>query len=326
MTVAARINLLVVVLLVITGSLLLSYTAKSEYDYARNQLIDSLSTQILGQPQLPAAIYFRDDLVLEDSLSRFTGLSSAISYIAIRNPDGEVLALREPTQFSSGEMPVLRNLRGVGSPLDTTMKLRHSDIVPENHGLLGALLFGETIYDLTLPVVSRVNPVAKNLSRRDFAEALTSAALVESLHVVSYLHVGISRTLLLSSITSSVLLALVLYLVFMSITIGLTYMATRRISSPLQRLAVLADDIASGKIDQALQVEATGEVKEVASVLSSIIGGLNVHKKQLDVDHQLLSMKVDERTAQLSKRNEETESRGAGSHGDQGSAAAPGLL
>lgn len=153
--------------------------------------------------------------------------------------------------------------------------------------------------------MSRVNPIRTDISRSEFVAALTSPDPVKSLHVVSYAHLGISRTLLLASVLPSLLFALVLYLVFMAIAGMVTFALTRRISSPLSRLARMADDIASGKVDDSLQLEASGEVKEVASLLSTIIGGLNVQKKRMDVDHRLLSMKVDERTEQLSKRNDE---------------------
>lgn len=80
---------------------------------------------------------------------------------------------------------------------------------------------------------------------------------------------------------------------------------SRRITAPLARLVRIADGISSGEIDQNLQIDGSGEVKEIATMLNTIIGGLNTYKTKMDVDHQLLSMKVDERTKQLSKRNDE---------------------
>jgi predicted signal transduction protein with EAL and GGDEF domain len=84
-----------------------------------------------------------------------------------------------------------------------------------------------------------------------------------------------------------------------------TMIISRRITAPLSRLVQLADGITSGEIDQQVQIDGTGEVKQIAAMLNSIIGGLNTYKTKMDVDHQLLSMKVEERTEQLSRRNEE---------------------
>jgi diguanylate cyclase (GGDEF)-like protein len=70
-------------------------------------------------------------------------------------------------------------------------------------------------------------------------------------------------------------------------------------------LSQIAEQVADGKAVDNIKVSGSGEVRQVAGLLSTIIGGLNSYKTQMDVDHQLLSMKVEERTAQLSLRNEE---------------------
>ncbi|GAH17205.1 unnamed protein product, partial [marine sediment metagenome] len=80
---------------------------------------------------------------------------------------------------------------------------------------------------------------------------------------------------------------------------------SRRITAPLARLARVADEVAAGKLKKPVQVEGTGEIKEITAVLNGIIGGLSSYKTKMDVDHQLLSMKVEERTSQLSRRNKE---------------------
>ncbi len=305
MTVAARINLLVLLLLLAGGSLLLGYILKSEYQYERNRLLDGASTLVLSQPQLQTAIYYGDSAVLEETLSRVIALSEAVIYAAVQTPSGDTLAARTRAGVAAQTIPGIRQLRRSGSPLDTGRERRASEDVPEGYAWLAALAMGEVIDDLTLPVVSRVNPVREGISRSDFAAALVSPDPVSSLHVVSYVHLGISRTLMLASVLPSLTFALVLYLVFMVVTLSVTFLLTRRISSPLSRLARIADDIARGEIDESLNLEATGEVREVAMLLTTIISGVNVRRKQMDVDHRLLSMKVDERTQQLSRRNEE---------------------
>ncbi len=86
MTVAARINLLVLLLLLAAGSLLLGYILKSEYQYERNRLLDGASTLVLSQPQLPTAIYYGDSAVLEETLTRVMALSVGVIYAAIQTP------------------------------------------------------------------------------------------------------------------------------------------------------------------------------------------------------------------------------------------------
>jgi diguanylate cyclase (GGDEF)-like protein len=79
----------------------------------------------------------------------------------------------------------------------------------------------------------------------------------------------------------------------------------RRITAPFSMIKRMADDISSGTAVQPRGLESSGEFKEVVLLLNTIIEGLNTYKTRMDVDHQLLSMKVEERTSQLSKRNEE---------------------
>jgi diguanylate cyclase (GGDEF)-like protein len=80
---------------------------------------------------------------------------------------------------------------------------------------------------------------------------------------------------------------------------------TRRITAPLSRLAEAADEIAAGRLKQPVDISGSGEITDIAAILNGIIGGLSTYKTKMDVDHQLLSMKVEERTSQLSRRNEE---------------------
>ena len=76
-------------------------------------------------------------------------------------------------------------------------------------------------------------------------------------------------------------------------------------TSPLSRLAELAKDISAGKLDRPFRISGAGEILQLASTLNLIIEELNRHKSQIDVDNKLLSMKVEERTEQLWRRNKE---------------------
>ena len=100
-------------------------------------------------------------------------------------------------------------------------------------------------------------------------------------------------------------MALVGYVLMVLLCSVAIMVVSRRITAPLSRLVRIADGISSGEIDQDVQIDGSGEVKEIATMLNTIIGGLNTYKTKMDVDHQLLSMKVEERTTQLSKRNVE---------------------
>ena len=67
----------------------------------------------------------------------------------------------------------------------------------------------------------------------------------------------------------------------------------------------MADEVASGGLAKPVQVQGSSEIKEIATILNGIVSGLSSYKTRMDVDHQLLSMKVEERTSQLTRRNQE---------------------
>jgi diguanylate cyclase (GGDEF)-like protein len=78
-----------------------------------------------------------------------------------------------------------------------------------------------------------------------------------------------------------------------------------RITAPLASLAQMAKDISAGKLDRKFRSSGAGEIRQIASMLNIVMAELNKYRSKMDTDHHLLSMKVDERTAQLSKRNKE---------------------
>ena len=72
----------------------------------------------------------------------------------------------------------------------------------------------------------------------------------------------------------------------------------------LTQLVNLADDVSSGKLESAVDIRGSAEIREVASVLNSVIGGFSRRKNEIETDQRLLKMKVEERTSQLSQRDE----------------------
>jgi diguanylate cyclase (GGDEF)-like protein len=150
-----------------------------------------------------------------------------------------------------------------------------------------------------------VNPLEASLAPADFRLALSRLDSLASLHVIGYLQVAVSRRDLVVGIMPVVAPTFLVCLLVVLLSSYLTLTITRRLTAPLSRLARAADEVAAGKLTNTVQVEGTGEVREIAAILNGIISGLSSYKTRMDVDHQLLSMKVEERTSQLTRRNEE---------------------
>jgi len=302
MTIAGKINTLVVLLSLFAGSLVAAYVINREYRIQIDQIRHESSAGVRSQPSLQLAIYYRDQSALSDALRGFLA-KQAVQYALIRDTEGVPLAKEDRPGAARYKPAQFKDLRKGVSPIEENLYAHKPRQSSEAHTLLATLTGGEQLIDLTIPVFSVLNPLQKNLTRSDFGYALTVPDAVDSLHVIGYVQLGMSRSTVLMSIMPFAGAVLLFYLFFTVFCGVISNMVTRRITAPLSRLARMADKIASGKIDQTLKIEGSGEIKELATTLNGIIGQLNTHRAIMDVDHKMLSMKVDERTSQLSRRN-----------------------
>ena len=304
MTVAGRINLFVFSTTIGIAVAVLLALGIREFELQQDALLQKAATEVASEIQLPANMYLRDAAELDAALGRLVRISPAVSFVRLSDPEGALLASQERFPGAMDGVPAFKTLRGTGvSSLDTNQTSHAGDVSPPASAALATLVGGEQVIDLSLPVFSAVNPTRNNLIRQDFGAAL--AMPQGSRFVVGYLHIGISRSMLLLQILPVLGIMAVIALLIVVTASWMISRYTRRLTAPLARLAQMADKIAGGNVDQPLTIDGEGEVKEIAAVLNAIIGGLNSYKTRIGVDHQLLSMKVEERTAQLSQRNEE---------------------
>jgi len=182
-----------------------------------------------------------------------------------------------------------------------------ADAPPLEVGLVGhpRVPGREQFFDLTIPIFSRVNPLDAGLDRKSVGEVLAYARNLGSQYLAGYYHVGISRSELENSMIPFAQRIAITCLGFALLVALLTLVITRRITAPLSSLAQMAEDISAGKLDREFRSKGSGEVRQIASMLNIVMAELNKYKSKMDADHHLLSMKVEERTAQLSKRNKE---------------------
>ena len=303
MTVAGRINLMVVSTASVMALLILVSSGIREYFVLRDGLVRELTTEITRETALAADLQLRERRTLHDFLERLQTLSPAISYVRIDTVDGIEVVEQSRIEEIEGKLPPLNVLRGGATHADTGLSPQQGLPPPEAARLMASLTGGELVLNASIPILSGLNPLREDLTRRDFGESL--AQPTGSQFVAGYVHVGISRSMLLVLLlpTLGTLAGIALGLLLVGSLIVTRY--TRKLTGPLARLARMADDITAGNVGEPLTIDGEGEVKEIANVLNAIIGGLHNYKTQIGVDHQLLSMKVEERTAQLSQRNQE---------------------
>lgn len=306
MTVAGKINLFVISFVIAAGAALLGFVAATEFDREQEQLVSELKADIASMTQLQLAIYFREEDRLSAFMQQMLENSATTRYGVLYDRLGEDLLRAMQPGVIDNDIPSFTAARkGAPSALDATTNTRSTAHSPTGLSIISILTGGESILDLTIPIFSVINPNDPNLQPSDFGTALSSTTDAGSVHVAGYIQLGISHSMLWAQAAPAIKVAALVYLFLIIICAGMTYVSTKRITGPLSRLTQMAQDMASGKVDYAVRFEGGGEMQGIATLLNSVLGELKKHKTKMDVNHQLLSMKVQERTSQLSKRNQE---------------------
>ncbi len=303
LTIAARINILFIVAAVLLVGLATGYTAYREYHIALDQTVQSSAARVLARPDLQLEIYERDRQGLEQLLGDFFE-SPAVVLAVVRDSLGEVLAQRQRESSPGARALAFNQLRRELSAVDTGLVALDRDGDSAGTGLWSALVGSDLPLHLSIPVFTAANAGQKGLKAIDFVEALGSPTARSSLRVIGYVQLGIDRAALLQAAGSAVRGVLFGGLLFAALGGLAVWWMGRRITRQLAQLTRMADDVASGNLHQPVEIDASAELKEIANVLTGVIGGFTSFKKEIDVGHRLLSMKVNERTTQLTRRDE----------------------
>jgi diguanylate cyclase (GGDEF)-like protein len=295
-TIAGKFNALVMTIVVSLSVLVIAVSAVREFDQHRERTLSALAAEVQADPLLGLRLYQGDLAALADIVA---GLERPpVGQLALYSPLGE------PLIAPAGNNPDLRLLRGDIEPAETSLVSRSADGRPAGSGLLSALWPGRVLYHLAVPVISPVNPFETGLSAGEYLQRAVASGS-GTRHVQGYVHFAVPQSALLRELVPYLASVALGCLLFSGIALWLSRRYTRRITAPLARLASAADDFASGRLSEPVQAEGIGEIKEIATILNAVFSGVSSYKNRMDVDHQLLSMKVEERTQQLSRRNEE---------------------
>ena len=288
MKISNKINSLVISVAVLAALIFVASSALRESALARETVLADASLTVRALPHLPVALQTGDTNAIQVALDDLLARTPATQYAFIRDPQGKVLASWQGPEFGDYQPILLSELRATASVADLAIRERATATTPGAHSLLASLSGGEEIWDITVPVFAGGN-----------------AGDVDGLLILGYAHLGVSRTLVLAGIMPTLWVTAGLATAFVLLTTIFSLYMTRRITTPFSTIVRMADDISAGRAVEEQGLENSGEFKEIVVLLNNIIGGLNTQKTKMEVDHQLLSMKVEERTSQLSRRNEE---------------------
>ncbi|WP_076002294.1 putative bifunctional diguanylate cyclase/phosphodiesterase [Pseudohalioglobus lutimaris] len=302
MTIAGKINALVIAIVVSMSVLVTGFTSISEYSLERDRLLSGLAAQATGGPDLALYLFFGAEDALTASVDGLL-LPEPVHYAVIFDTEGEVILTRPSA--NRDKKPQFAALRKGLSQADSGLSSLDAAGHEVGGGLPGALLGADRYFHLTLPLVSAVNPMQEGISQEDFLLAASRPAAEKARHVIGYLQLAVNQRALLLQVLPGILLVIVACVIFALLCLFLSLAFTRRITAPISHLAKVADGISSGNLEEPVRVSGSGEVRDIANIINRVIADVSSYKKERDVDHQLLSMKVEERNVQLSRRNEE---------------------
>lgn len=281
-------------LLIVCGASLREYTLQ------RDRVLSGLEQQLDTQPVIGLFLYRGDSAALAGELQKL--LAPPVVGLVVYTPQQESLLAEGDI---SADLFSFDRIRKGKTPAETGLVSMSASGTPTGSGLLSALLDPGSAFHLTVPVISGINPLEKNVPDARFLLASAGLEGGGSQHVMGYIHLAVSQLGVARQIVLFVVVVTLACALFALLCIVLSLRHTRRITAPLARLARAADDLASGRLEEPVAAQGSGEIQEIATILNGVFEGVSNYKTRMDVDHQLLSMKVEERTSQLSRRNEE---------------------
>lgn len=304
MTIAVRLSLIFATAIVLIGIITGVATALRAFDQEVTALSDRADAFLQGQPGLQYFIYKSDEAKLKQTLAEFVDTGPRTMAQAF-NGLGEPLATvsRQGTQpFQADSFAgVRRNLM----TLDSGIRFFDGDTgAPLDLNLWQSLGNKDSPIYQTLPVLTKVNTGAAGLSAADFAVAISGDSVNASQRVIGYVHILSDPRVLNTKALRAGLQVMLLYLLLATVGAVVSWLLSRRATRPLRELARMADAVAAGEIDEPIKVGGGEELEDITRLFNGVIEGMRDSRKVHEIDKRLLSLKVQERSSQLSERSE----------------------
>ncbi|GAB3269640.1 GGDEF domain-containing protein [Parahaliea aestuarii] len=287
---------LAAVAVILLGSLLLAaFCAQHFYQQSLDQVravskarLDQRADLqwLIYQQQTPALQRLLQDLTRHPAIDRGHIYSGTGDHLA-SHPAGGTVALDTVRGQVSLNEAVLQGIGGDGNVLGSSY--------------FSTLLHPGARLHLNLPVITRLNPDAKNLNGQDFLQAMTSASRAGSDIVMGFVDLAIDPAVLRRESLPQILAISVGWLVLAGILALLMLSAGVRQALQLHRTTGIIDRLANGE----REIEITQGGGEIDAALRRLVHSLGRYSREIETGKSLLSRKVEERTHQLSRSHEE---------------------
>lgn len=282
----------------ITG--LLSATA--EYRWALATAQAKATTTLQAHPEIQLHLYKKNTKKLKRILAEFLKGGSFVMATAYSS-QGTLVARHDQSASFQPSPPPLSSIRDDLLTADSGLASFDSHGEKVGHGPLESILNLTAPLYFSQPVITAINPTRRDLIAQDFSRAINSQQQSDTRWVIGYVNVVIDRRDLFADAGPALLKIVLLSALLASLTALLTSFIMRRTFGPLKELSALAEDVAAGRLENPAEINGSPEIKRLAVVFNSVVGGLQEYKRKQDAGKQLLNLKVEERSTQLDARN-----------------------
>jgi diguanylate cyclase (GGDEF)-like protein len=299
LSIAGKLNTVWVAIITAMVLLLLVMLTRNTYQAALEREMTAATEQVAGRADLHWLLYQGDPAGLEQaaaSLAAAPLVTSARIYSGI----GEQLAAggdRRSAPFAA--------MRAAASTTDTITRATNPSGKFSGSGYF-ATLWGEGHrLQLSLPVITTLNPASRALTSSDFIDAASAPDPEASDFVLGYVQLALDLDRLHQGSFTLARNTLLQWLLPLGLAVAFLLWWNRRVLGNLGTLSTMMDRIAEGDFQQTLELRGGKEFDDMASALTRLTDGLRRHQKEIELGRELLSRKVEERNSQLSRSHEE---------------------
>jgi len=290
-TVAAKFNSVVVIFSLIITTGVVAYLTFREYSYTQERLLfEAVSATALPGHDQEFAIYYAEPELLEHVMSSL-----------LKNPSLDYAAIYD----YKNKLITQKNKRTLDAIPSISQVRQQTDALEQSTYTYVGNISGDKYYDLVIPIFSPINPSFKMLEKEDFVKNLADFGPGRSQYVMGYIRLGLNQAIIIKQTIDYFIMLTVVALCLVLLSTLVSMVITRRITAPLKELVRISKRISEGDFDVRMPSNNSYEIKEVASSMNYMIKSVEAYQTKLKTNHELLALKVKERTAQLSDSNKQ---------------------
>ncbi len=265
-----KLNLLIIMLIVLTASSVCVLMVEQSARRSLKELLDRgrYSAVVLAQNS-QYGVYAKDPIAVLSALTE-TASSEQLSYLAVRDSDGRLLA-EQSFDLATPKL-VLTGMQELDDGV------RFAERVDKNTS--------ESYYEV-------IAPIRASRSRGSHINANVSPP------IVGWAQIGLSQRSVSAQIRAGIASTVLVTALVVFIAILITIQVVRRIVAPIKKLVRITQDISAGHLNHEIDIDSHDEITELAAAFRQMLAKLQDSRREEQSYQERLEAQVAERTQAL---------------------------